>query len=110
MIRRTLIATATAASLLVSGCAGGSSDDTAGALLLGAVVIGLGVLAATASDDNDNDGYDNRRRYRESGYHSDHSYAGNGRCDDPRYHTSNGGRAAPGTDERDCRRYGQGRK
>lgn len=38
------------------------------------------------------------------------SYANNGRCDDARYRTSNGGRAAPGTDERDCRRYGDGRK
>ena len=38
------------------------------------------------------------------------SYANNGRCDDARYRTSNGGRAEPGTDERDCRRYGDGRK
>lgn len=38
------------------------------------------------------------------------SYANNGRCDDARYRTSNGGHAAPGTDERDCRKYGDGRK
>ncbi len=38
------------------------------------------------------------------------SYANNGRCDDARYRTSNGGRADPGTDERDCRKYGDGRK
>lgn len=37
-------------------------------------------------------------------------YANNGRCDDARYETSNGGRAAPGTDERDCRRFGHGLK
>lgn len=37
-------------------------------------------------------------------------YANNGRCDDPRYETSNGGRANPGTDERDCRRFGHGLK
>jgi len=37
-------------------------------------------------------------------------YSGNGRCDDPRYETSNGGRAAPGTDEYDCSRHGNGLK
>lgn len=35
-------------------------------------------------------------------------YAFNGRCDDPRYVVSNGGRAEPGTDEADCALYGQG--
>jgi hypothetical protein len=34
----------------------------------------------------------------------------NGRCDDRRYETSNGGRAEPGTDEYDCSRYGNGLK
>ncbi|WP_207484109.1 hypothetical protein [Arenibaculum pallidiluteum] len=34
----------------------------------------------------------------------------NGRCDDPRYETSNGGRARPGTDEFDCSRHGDGLK
>lgn len=37
-------------------------------------------------------------------------YSNNGRCDDARYETSNGGRAQPGTDERDCRRFGHGLK
>lgn len=40
----------------------------------------------------------------------DTRYARNGRCDDPRYNTSNGGRAAPGTDEWDCSRHGDGLK
>ncbi|HSK40707.1 MAG TPA: hypothetical protein VK943_13155 [Arenibaculum sp.] len=34
----------------------------------------------------------------------------NGRCDDRRYETSSGGRAAPGTDEYDCSRFGGGLK
>ncbi len=38
------------------------------------------------------------------------SYARNGRCDDPRYNTSHGGNADPGTDEYDCSRYGGGLK
>ncbi|WP_448206105.1 hypothetical protein [Azospirillum sp. sgz302134] len=42
--------------------------------------------------------------------HRENRYANNGRCDDARYRTSNGGRAAPGSDERDCRRFGDGRK
>ncbi|HEY0838446.1 MAG TPA: hypothetical protein VGE72_31350 [Azospirillum sp.] len=37
-------------------------------------------------------------------------YAFNGRCDDPRYNTSGGGRAEAGTDEFDCSRYGDGLK
>ncbi|WP_029009768.1 hypothetical protein [Azospirillum halopraeferens] len=37
-------------------------------------------------------------------------YAHNGQCDDPRYRTSNGGRARPGTDEHDCDLYGDGLK
>lgn len=37
-------------------------------------------------------------------------YRRNGRCDDERYETSNGGKAAPGTDEYDCSRYGDGMK
>lgn len=41
---------------------------------------------------------------------SDSRYARNGRCDDPRYNTSNGGRAEAGTDDYDCSRYGQGLK
>lgn len=41
---------------------------------------------------------------------SDSTYARNGRCDDPRYNTSNGGRAEPGTDDYDCSRYGNGLK
>ena len=41
---------------------------------------------------------------------SESSYARNGRCDDPRYNTSHGGQAAPGTDEYDCSRYGGGLK
>ncbi|MGQ9369647.1 hypothetical protein [Azospirillum sp. ST 5-10] len=35
-------------------------------------------------------------------------YAYNGRCDDPRYRTSNGGLAEPGTDEADCGKFGDG--
>ncbi|WP_377809196.1 hypothetical protein ABNQ38_15515 [Azospirillum sp. A29] len=38
------------------------------------------------------------------------SYARNGRCDDPRYNTSNGGHAESGTDDYDCSRYGNGLK
>lgn len=38
------------------------------------------------------------------------SYARNGRCDDPRYNTSNGGHAEAGTDDYDCSRYGNGLK
>ncbi|MBP2230682.1 hypothetical protein J2847_003987 [Azospirillum agricola] len=41
---------------------------------------------------------------------SDARYARNGRCDDPRYNTSNGGRAEAGTDDYDCSRYGDGVK
>ncbi|WP_109106465.1 hypothetical protein [Azospirillum sp. TSO35-2] len=41
---------------------------------------------------------------------SDSPYARNGRCDDPRYNTSNGGRAEAGTDDYDCSRYGNGLK
>ncbi|MBK1836309.1 hypothetical protein JHL17_02680 [Azospirillum sp. YIM B02556] len=41
---------------------------------------------------------------------SDSSYARNGRCDDPRYNTSNGGHAEAGTDDYDCSRYGNGLK
>jgi hypothetical protein len=37
-------------------------------------------------------------------------YRDNGRCDDARYESSNGGRARPGTDEFDCSRYGNGLK
>lgn len=42
--------------------------------------------------------------------HRVRSYRGNGRCDDPRYETSNGGRARAGSDEYDCSRYGDGLK
>ena len=121
MRSRTLIAGVVAASLLVSGCAHSDSDDVAGALLLGAAVVGLGLLAAGSSDDDDDD---DKHHYRSSGYghrhgYDDHHrgrhrersrYAGNGRCDDASYETSNGGRAEAGTDERDCRRYGHGLK
>lgn len=41
---------------------------------------------------------------------ADGPYARNGRCDDARYNTSNGGRAEKGTDEYDCSRYGNGLK
>jgi len=118
MRSRILISTALAGSLLVSGCANNGSDDMTGALLIGAAVIGLGVLAATSSSNDDDDDNYHRRRYGSSGYerhhdrrdYDDRRYAHNGRCDDPRYRTSNGGRAEPGSDERDCRRYGDGRK
>lgn len=45
-----------------------------------------------------------------SGSDVDGRYARNGRCDDPRYNTSNGGRAEAGTDDYDCSRYGDGLK
>ena len=41
---------------------------------------------------------------------SDSRYARNGQCDDPRYNTSNGGRAEAGTDDYDCSRWGDGLK
>ncbi len=37
-----------------------------------------------------------------------HELARNGQCDDPRYRTSNGGRAERGTDEYECRVLGLG--
>lgn len=40
----------------------------------------------------------------------EHRWQRNGRCDDARYETSHGGRAQAGTDEYDCRRYGNGLK
>lgn len=127
---RTLMAVCLAGSLALPGCAGNGNDDMAGALLIGAAVVGLGVLAATAGgDDDDGDrnrgrhqrhrgGYDNSGYYG-NGYASGYEgrgrggysrYAGNGQCDDSRYRTSNGGRAEAGTDEWDCRRFGDGRK
>lgn len=51
-----------------------------------------------------NSGYDARDR-RGGG-----PYAHNGRCDDPAYNTSNGGRASRGSDDFDCSRYGEGLK
>lgn len=110
MRSKTLISGVVAGSLLVSGCANTSGEDVAGALLIGAVVIGLGVLAVGASDD-ESDHRHNRRRHDDSHRHREWSrYANNGRCDDGGYRTSNGGRARPGTDERDCARYGDGLK
>ncbi len=127
---RTVMAACLTVSLALPGCAGNGNDDMAGALLIGAAVVGLGVLAATAGDDDDDGDYNRgRHHHRRGGYdnggyygngydtgyrgrgHGDYSrYAGNGRCDDARYRTSNGGRAEAGTDERDCRRFGDGRK
>ncbi|MBP2300946.1 hypothetical protein [Azospirillum picis] len=122
---RTLMAGCLAAALALPGCAGNNNDDVAGALLIGAAVVGLGVLAASGSDDDDHDSRRRRhdhRRYDDGyggyggGYRSGYGggyggrYAGNGRCDDARYRTSNGGRAAAGSDEWDCRRFGDGRK
>ncbi|MBK1842553.1 hypothetical protein JHL17_34685 [Azospirillum sp. YIM B02556] len=125
---RTVMAACLAASLALPGCAGNGNDDMAGALLIGAAVVGLGVLAATAGDDDDGDHDRNRRHrggYDNGGYHGNGydsgyrggrgrggygRYAGNGQCDDGRYRTSNGGRADSGTDEWDCRRFGDGRK
>ncbi|WP_247894489.1 hypothetical protein [Azospirillum sp. B510] len=114
-----------ALSLALPGCAGNGNDDVAGALLIGAAVVGLGLLAATAGNDDDESGRDRHNRHRggydgsygngyyggRGGYGSYGSpYAGNGQCDDARYRTSNGGRAEAGTDEWDCRRFGDGRK
>lgn len=127
---RTMMAACLAVSLALPGCAGNGNDDMAGALLIGAAVVGLGVLAATAGGDDD-DGDHNRGRhqrhrggYDNSGYYGNgygngyegrgrggyNRYAGNGQCDDSRYRTSNGGHAESGTDEWDCRRFGDGRK
>lgn len=105
MRSRPVVAGVVAGSLLLSGCANSDAGDVAGALLIGAAVVGIGILAAGALDDDDDDRDQRRHRHRE---HS--RYANNGRCDDPSYRTSNGGRASPGTDERDCRRYGDGRR
>lgn len=132
---RSVLAACLAVSLALPGCAGNGNgnDDMTGALLLGAAVVGLGVLAATAGDDDDDDrdyerdrrhhrrgGYDNGHHYGNGHYGNGHyggrgrdgysRYAGNGQCDDGRYRTSNGGRASSGTDEWDCRRFGDGRK
>lgn len=122
---RTAMAACLAVSLALPGCAGNGNDDMAGALLIGAAVVGLGVLAATAgSDDDDGDYNRGRNRHHRSGYDNSgyygngygrgrgsySPYAGNGQCDDSRYRTSNGGHAEAGTDERDCRRFGDGRK
>ena len=129
---RPVLAACLAMSLALPGCAGNGNDDMTGALLIGAAVVGLGVLAATAGDDDDRDyerGRDyerDRRHHRRGGYDNGYHYsnghyggrgregysryAGNGQCDDGRYRTSNGGRAASGTDEWDCRRFGDGRK
>ncbi|CBS90012.1 hypothetical protein [Azospirillum lipoferum] len=124
---RTVLAACLAVSLALPGCAGNGNDDMTGALLIGAAVVGLGVLAATAGDDDDDRSYErDRRRHRSDGYHNGgyygnghygergrdgySRYAGNGQCDDGRYRTSNGGRAESGTDEWDCRRFGDGRK
>ncbi|MCG5239666.1 hypothetical protein [Azospirillum doebereinerae] len=106
---------------MTSACANNGSDDTAGALLLGAAVVGIGLLAVTAGDSDDDDNRYDRRDYghrkgysggygRERDYRDERRYANNGQCDDPGYRTSNGGRAERGSDERDCRRYGDGRK
>ena len=124
---RSVLAACLAVSLALPGCAGNGNDDMAGALLIGAAVVGLGVLAATAGDDDDDGNHErDRRHHRSGGYHNGgyygngyyggrgrdgySRYAGNGQCDDGRYRTSNGGRAASGTDEWDCRRFGDGRK
>ncbi len=124
--KRTAMAVLLVASLTLPGCAGNGNDNMAGALLIGAAVVGLGVLAATA-DNDDNDSNRNRRHrsqhrggydrgYQGSGYETGGGrggygrYAGNGQCDDARYRTSNGGRAEAASDEWDCRRFGDGRK
>lgn len=105
-------------SLALPGCAGNGKDDVGESLLLGAaVLVGVGILAAAATnDDSDNDRHHRRQGGYDGGYYGKRShrgyspYAGNGRCDDARYRTSNGGRAESGTDEWDCRRFGDGRK
>lgn len=61
-----------------------------------------GLFGNSGSDYDDGYAYGNRR--------GGGAYARNGQCDDPSYNTSNGGNAARGTDEYDCRRYGSGLK
>jgi len=64
------------------------------------------------------DGYERGARERETIERNRHHGGGygrawwerNGRCDDERYETSNGGKAPPGADEYDCSRYGNGMK
>jgi len=61
------------------------------------------------SGDSYDEGYGGRGRFgnRAGG---GGPYAYNGRCDDPAYNTSSGGRAERGSDEFDCSRYGNGLK
>lgn len=54
--------------------------------------------------------HSSRSRKDASGVRRWNLHAENGRCEDPRYETSNGGWAEPGTDEYDCSRYGHGLK
>lgn len=118
MRSKALIAGLLVATSLISGCANMSDEDAAAAVLIGAAAIGLGILAA--GDDDGDDYSDDRYSYRGSRYeyerprHRSHyersRYSRNGRCDDARYNTSNGGRAETGTDEWDCSRYGDGLK
>ena len=68
---------------------------------------GSGGLFGNSGGDYD-EGYGNRGRYGSRGGGGPYAY--NGRCDDPSYNTSNGGRAERGSDEFDCSRYGQGLK
>jgi len=84
MRSKSLIAGALAGSLLLSGCANTDPNDVAGALLIGAAVVGLGVLAVAVSDDDDDHGH-RRHSHRERHRHD--------RCDG-----------------RDCYRYGHGRR
>ena len=70
MRSRILISGVVAGSLLVSGCANTHPDDVAGALLIGAVVIGLGILAA--SDDESDYGHRSSSHTRRHRHHDDY--------------------------------------
>lgn len=84
---------------------------------LGLVILVAAPLALAACNQTGNSGSSSGGLFGSSGGggmfgsgSSDSPYARNGRCDDPRYNTSNGGHAEAGTDDYDCSRYGNGLK
>lgn len=51
---------------------------------------------------------DAEEQQRREQWKAENAYRRNGQCDDARYNTSNGGRAAAGADEYDCKVLGLG--